>query len=241
MENIFEPLQRKRLCDEIAEQIKKHIIKKQFRPGDKLSPERELAIMFNVSRPVIREALKILEIAGFIKVMTGAAGGSFIREPNPQLVSVSLEVMFHLGSLEINELIETRRIMEREAAWLAAQRATTENLIEIEHIVREMNFDVNQIGADQKFLTVNQLFHIAVAKAAKNQILLLNIESLRQAIHDLVARIKPRAEAITTAQTYHQQIFEAIKNRDPGTAQSVMDQHLISFEKRLKKMSVETS
>ncbi len=230
----FKQLERKRFSDEVAEQIKQHIINKLLRPGEKLASERDLALQFGVSRPVIRESLKILEYIGFLEVIPGSTGGSFIRKANYQLVSGSLEVMFQLGTLEIKELLEARRILETETARFAAIRATSEDLNRIELTISEMQININDQEIKKKFLKANDSFHTAVAKAAKNQILLLNVNSLRQAVFNLIDQHNPGYESINSALGFHQQIFEAIKARDGKAAHRAMEEHLISFEGRLK-------
>ncbi len=229
----FKTLERKRFSDEVAEQIKQHIINKQLKPGEKLASERELALEFGVSRPVIREALKILEYVGFLEVIPGSTGGSVVRKANPQLVSGTMEVMFQLGTLEIKELLEARRIVEKETARFAAIRATTEDLARIEQTISYMQININDPDVKTKFLEANDSFHTAVARAAKNQILLLNVNSLRQAVFNLIEKHNPGYKSINSALNYHQQIFEAIKARDGKAASTVMEEHLTSFENRL--------
>ena len=229
----FKTLERKRLSDEIAEQIKQHVINKSLIPGEKLASERELALQFGVSRPVIRESLKILEYVGFLEVIPGATGGSVVRKANSQLVSGSLEVMFQLGTLEIKELLEARLILEKETAHFAAIRATSEDLIRIEHSISEMKKSINDPDVKKKFIEANDSFHTAVAKAAKNQILLLNVSSLRQAVFNLIEGHNPGYESINSALSYHQEIFEAIKARDGKAARRAMEEHMMSFERRI--------
>lgn len=229
----FKTLERKRFSDEVAEQIKQHIINKLLKPGEKLASERELAIQFGVSRPVIRESLKILEYVGFLEVIPGSMGGSVIRKANSQLVSGSLEVMFQLGTLEIKELLEARRILEKETARFAAIRATSEDLTRIEQTINYMRISINDQDVKNKFLEANDSFHTAVAKAAKNQILLLNVNSLRQAVFNLIEKHNPGYESINSALSCHWKIFEAIKARDGKAASRIMEEHMISFEKRL--------
>lgn len=222
----FTHLERKRLSDEVAEQIKQHIINKLLKPGEKLASERELALQFGVSRPVIRESLKILEYVGFLEVVPGCTGGAVIRKANSQLVSGTLEVMFQLGTMEIKELLEARRILEKETARFAAIRATSEDLARIEQTISKQD-------VEKEFLAANDSFHTAVAKAAKNQILLLNVNSLRQAVFNLIEKHNPGYESINSALSYHREIFEAIKARDGKAASRVMEEHLISFERRI--------
>ncbi len=109
--------------DQVEKQIREAILTGQFAQGEKLPPETELASMFGVSRPTVREALGALVSAGLIRKIPGVAGGSFVNIVTPhslgQMLSESMDTILRLGALDFAELTSVRRVLEVPAALWA--------------------------------------------------------------------------------------------------------------------------
>src|SRR5512138_809830 len=132
----FKPIKPKKVSAQIAEQIRSSILAGEFSPGDKLPPERELAEMFGVSRPSVREALNILTSSGL--VMSYQGGGTVVQS----LVEISagnpLSELIKGEQERALDVIEVRKCMEAWTAYYAAQRALPEDIRKLEQIVAEM-------------------------------------------------------------------------------------------------------
>ncbi|RLB00563.1 MAG: FadR family transcriptional regulator, partial [Deltaproteobacteria bacterium] len=118
---------RKRLYEEIAEVLKKAILSGDYRVGDKLPSEMELAERFGVSRLVIREAIRYLELSGLIEVRQGATGGAFVRELDSKIIRQNLSDLLFFRKISVSQLYEVRMYVEPEVARLAALRRTEED------------------------------------------------------------------------------------------------------------------
>lgn len=213
---------RRKLPEEIAEQLESLILAKQLPTGWALPPERVLAEQLGVSRNVIREALRILERKNLIVVRPGS--GAYVVEPTTELLSESLKLLVQFNAQNLFELIEARKALEVEIAGLAAERATPEDLEEIRHWLEEMkrNFET-----PERYVEADLAFHASLAKAAKNAMLLIMLKSVRAAMRQnifILASQHPTARQ--EAMRAHHQIFEAIRERNPSKARETMREHL---------------
>ena len=120
----FRPIKQFRVSGEVTEQLKQSILLGHFKAGDKLPSERELAEQFQVSRVAIREALRVLENAGFITTRQGVTGGTFVTELTFLQLSNAFLDLFMAEKISIPELHQVRLLVEPEVARLAAQRIT---------------------------------------------------------------------------------------------------------------------
>src|SRR3979411_3264409 len=118
----YQPVERRKVYEQIAEQLLGQISSRRLKPGDPLPPERELTEAFGVGRSSIREALRMLESQG---VITTASGGDFVVAEAANPLESSLRLLFTLDERTgISDLFELRRILDCEAAALAAERRT---------------------------------------------------------------------------------------------------------------------
>ncbi len=132
----FKPIKPKKVSSQIADQIRSSILAGEFNPGDKLPPERELAEMFGVSRPSVREALNILAAAGLVESYQG--GGTVVKSLVETTTGPPLSELIKAEQERALDVIEVRKCMEGWTAYYAAQRALPEDLRRLEMIVTEM-------------------------------------------------------------------------------------------------------
>ena len=124
---LFTPAKTQRASEAIYNQIYPMIVSGELKPGDRLPPERELAEMFQRSRPVVREALRMLQQDGLIETAVGSAGGAVIRGISLKSVEDPLKNLVAMGAINLEELLEYRHINDRGCARLAAIHHTEED------------------------------------------------------------------------------------------------------------------
>lgn len=236
----FTPIKTKRLYEEIVEQIKQLITNGKLKPGDRLLAERELAEQFQVSRASVREAIRTLEMLGVIDIRPGE--GTFVRSSETDDIIRPLAMFLAVERNSLLDMFEMRRIFETATASLAAQRATLEELDQIEAMLENMRERLN-VQDPEKGEEFDAAFHYAVAEAAHNTLLtkLFKTVSEEFAKANSVARRQLYHGNAQNAQKIidqHSEILEAIRSRSPITASEAMLAHLIFAEDELRKWIV---
>jgi GntR family transcriptional repressor for pyruvate dehydrogenase complex len=162
----MKPVTRTSVSDEIVAQIINLISRDVLKPGERLPPERELCKQFGVGRSSLREALRSLAVMGILDGRVGE--GTFVSNNNRKYLEKTLQWGLLLDRKKVQDLIETRLMLESQTAFLAAQRATAENLQEIEETLRGMEASIEQ---PEKYLGFDLQFHLMIAQATQNSIL----------------------------------------------------------------------
>jgi GntR family transcriptional repressor for pyruvate dehydrogenase complex len=225
------PLKKRRFTDHVVEQLREFILDRHLDPGQKLPPDYELAQTFNVSRGTIREALHVLEHDGLVKIKKGPGGGIFVSEENLFHVIEAVSLAMRREQVAFEELLEARKSIEDRIARLAALRATKKDLEEMARILERME----KLEADQGlFVRWDTEFHLCLARAAKNRILLMFMSTLKEIHNRVVSQVRLREDLFPSAIRYHQRIYETIRKKDPERASEVMIDHLEYFGKRFR-------
>jgi DNA-binding FadR family transcriptional regulator len=206
--NLVEP---RRLYQAVADQIARSIQAEEYRSGDRLPTERELVRQLGVSRPVIREAMIALEIAGLVEVRSGS-GVYVLGRPSPAQLSSAGNVSSEIGPFDI---FAARLAVEGEIAAAAAHNATQEDIAEMADATEQMRLAA-QTGRSTK--PANQRFHMALAIAAKNPMLLKIVR--------LIWAEVPKRGPIWAKLDEHELILRAIIERNPEHARAATRAHL---------------
>ncbi|AHF07299.1 FadR/GntR family transcriptional regulator [Desulfitobacterium metallireducens] len=231
----LKPIKTRKIYEEIVEQIRELVMRGELRPGDKLPSERDLVARLQVSRASIREALSALEMMGLLEVRSGE--GTFMRKLRPESVIAPLAWMLSIEKGTAQELLEVRKILEVQAAQLAAQRAQTEDLHELEEALEDMRQEIlnPELGGEKADLR----FHYAVTRATKNKILILLMDTISDMMQQMLktSRSKLYAGKYTPNILYmeHAQIYEAVKMKDPLKASEHILEHLNGVEEELHR------
>lgn len=228
---VFKPIKPKKVSAQIAEQIRSSILAGEFKPGDKLPPERELAEMFGVSRPSVREALNMLASAGLLESYQG--GGTVVKSLVETAVGNPLSELIRVEQARALDVIEVRKGMEAWTAYYAAQRAQPEDVRKLEKIVENMRQNLENVSPSED-LDAN--FHIVIARATRNVVWLHLMQSFYEALKVFQQTVW-RAVYLTEEDhrilyDHHRLIFEAIRDKDPERARDAMLKHLSFAEKR---------
>ena len=218
----FRELELKKPADQIIEQIGNQISTGILKPGDRLPSERAFAEKFGVGRSHIREAIKKLEFYGILKTLPQS--GTFVAGIGVKALEGLLSNMLNLKKEDLNSLMETRRILEINAARLAASRATKPEVIQLIKVHEEFRRQVTKHGSG---ISEDHLFHLKVAEFSKNTVL-----------RSLISLITPEIISISNTQDTdregradialkaHEAILQAIKKKDPDKAAAAMELHL---------------
>jgi len=228
---IFQPIKPKKVSSQIADQIRTSILAGEFSPGDKLPPERELAEMFGVSRPSVREALNLLSSSGL--VMSYQGGGTVVMSLVESSSSNPLSELIRLQQDRALDVIEVRKCMESWTAYYAAQRALPEDIRRMEEIVLAMQRNLDGLQPSED-LDAN--LHILIARATHNIVWLHLMQSLFDAMKEFQQGVW-RAVYLTSEDhhllyQHHLTIFEAIRVKNAEAARDAMMAHLTFAEQR---------
>lgn len=169
-ENLFKPLKKARLYEEIVDHIKGLIIEGKLKPSDRLPSERELACQFNVGRPTVREAIRTLSLMGLVEVNAGQRGTlikNFALDPYMESVREQMSWMIRMEKTTLQQMLEVRDTLETSIALLAAERATEKDLKDLKSFLEEM-----ESSLDHKDIYLQNAieFHKVMALSTKNQI-----------------------------------------------------------------------
>lgn len=229
---ILKPIKTRKIYEQIADQIGQLVAEGQLKPGDRLPSERELVEQFKVSRASIREAISALEMMGLVEVRSGE--GTYIRQINMDSVVAPLAWMLFIDKDTVQELYEARKILEVQAAGLAAERAEEEEIQDLYEVLEVMQRDLKmqRLGEDSDYN-----FHYAVARATHNKILirLMNTisDTMRKTLKTSLSRLYEDRNTPERLYKEHYSIYEAIKNHDVENAQKRMLDHLIGATNQL--------
>lgn len=212
-----------RLYRQIAEQLRALIGSGEFQPGSRLPAERDLATQLGVSRPSVREALIALEVEGWVEVRTGS--GVYVLQRVPAAQAARAEVpATEWGPLE---LLRARRVVEGEIAALAAQHGKRRQVDAIAAAIACMHADADA-GVQPR--AGDRAFHVAVAEAAGNVVLLETVQTFWDARRGpLFERLGDHFESVPSwrkAVAEHEQVYEAIRAHDAAAAREAMQHHL---------------
>jgi GntR family transcriptional repressor for pyruvate dehydrogenase complex len=219
---MYKTVQTSRLYEQIVQQIEDSIHKGDLKEGNQLPSERELALQFGVSRTAVREAVKTLREKGLVEAYPGR--GTFITSATSNSIRLSLDRMIKTGQGEgALNLVEVREILEPEIAALAATRADDESIKEMQDAVNIMDSARQDPDA---YIEADLDFHLALAEAAANPVILSLIDSIVAVLREQRMRIFSVEGGPERGQYHHKRILEAVENRDPSGARAAMRAHL---------------
>ena len=205
----------------VVSYVRQLIESREYRAGDKLPPERELAQLIGVSRATVRAGLQSLATVGVVDSRRGA--GTFVADGPPLLDVNPLSLFSALHGIPRAELFEARRVIEIDLAGLAAQRAQGDELAAISEEVMEMFASIDDV---HRFLVHDIRFHRAVATAARNPLLAAIMEMVADLFYDQRKRTVDLWQDAPEAAEQHRKIYQAIRAGDVERARREMNTHL---------------
>jgi GntR family transcriptional regulator, transcriptional repressor for pyruvate dehydrogenase complex len=219
---LYKVIQTSRLYEQIVQQIEESILKGELSEGSQLPAERDLAKQFGVSRTAVREAIKALQEKGLVDAFPGR--GTFVTNGTSNSMRRSLDRIIKSGEPDgLAYLVEVREILEPEIAALAAVRATDQDLAAMRESLDVMESARQDSDA---FIEADLDFHLALAEAAANPIVLSLIDSIVGLLREQRLRIFRIPGGPECGQHHHMRILEAIQRHDPQEARAAMQAHL---------------
>ncbi|MGG3925611.1 FadR/GntR family transcriptional regulator [Metabacillus fastidiosus] len=222
----IEKIQTQKISEAVEEQIEKMIVSGAFQSGEKLPSVRELCDMFGVGRSAVRDAITTLKGKGIVDVRRGE--GAFVCQFDCTKLFASSVLLPSFD--DIQELFQVRKILEAGIAEMAALHRT-------EHDLKVMKKILSDESAER--WEADYEFHLALAKAAKNDILIQFIqfisEMMKKTMVDFHIYVEKNNSTIKIIAEQHEEIYEKIKNRDCKRANEAMIYHLNYVEKLLQR------
>jgi len=203
-----------------AQKVKNMIVSQKMKPGDRIPTETELSEQFGVSRSTLREAMKYLRAENVIVIRQGS--GTFVSD----YTGVGDDPLgLHFADQEnlLRHLFETRMMIEPQIAALAVERATSQNIRDLENIIRKMlETEIN----DDSAAGLDIRFHTAVAECTHNDVLIRVVPIINESIVRSHAKTQEDAESYRRAKRSHVGIFDAIRDRDSIKARYFSERHI---------------
>jgi len=230
---LFSPINSRRAFEQVSMNIKDLIFQGVLKPGDKLPSETHLASQFNVGRQTIREALRLLELSGFIVIHKGGAGGPIIADTVINKISDLFLDAFRMRNITMDELTVARFEIEKVILNYVVKNATPSDF----EALRE-NVDIAKSKIDNDLLATeeNIQFHRLLAKASKNHVFVITLEAIMALVGDFLSHIGPNVETSGNVVRYHAAILEAIEEKDRELALQLLEQHILEVRDRLNRL-----
>jgi DNA-binding FadR family transcriptional regulator len=213
--------------DVLARELRERILSGELVEGSALPAERDLVKQTQMSRATVREALRILEVQNLVRIKAGRAGGAFVQRPSTDSMASSVGMLIRGRQIKLADLMETREALEPFCAELAAVKRTQEEL----DILDRANEAIADPKADlSKFLQANLDWHVGVAVASHNELLIGFMTALSQAIYagtENAAFVDDKVREVTVRA--HKSITRAIRDKDAEAAGRRMRRHVHSY------------
>jgi DNA-binding FadR family transcriptional regulator len=214
-------------AQQVAQELLVRIADSDVEPGQTFATESELLTQFDVSRPTLREGIRILEAQGVLAQRPGPGGGLVIRRPSLDMLAHSLSVYLRFNDVPFITVLQAREVIEPALAAEAAEQGTEDDFREMAESIERMK----ALGEDQgAFIAENRVFHGVVARASGNKVLETfwgTISLLAHGEHHGVRYTFGNRQHVIAA---HQQILDACRARDPQAAARAMAAHVGELE-----------
>lgn len=228
LENLRRPVQRDTLTDAVINRIQQTILEGDIGPGEWLPPQSELAESFGVGLSTVREATRGLALMGILKPQAGR--GTQVTPDAPISLRMMRLVRQEIDAMDGRAVHEARRLIESGITGLAAERATEEDVARIEAALQKMEASFED---DVAYAEADVEYHLAVARAAKNHV----VEEFYRIILDILSQVLERIVSIPGLKRrgidYQRQILDAIRERDPQTAQRLASDNIVDWDRIL--------
>lgn len=225
---MFKEINKENAFDEILNQIIENIQSGKLKQGDALPAERAMAEMMGVSRPVVREALRALELLGIITSVHG--GANYISEELEYCLIEPLSILFRLNNSSVQQAQQLRSALESKAAVLAAKNCTPVDAAELQLIIAKLDAaEDEKIRAD-----LDRDLHMKIGKMAQNPMMFSVLSASSQLTENIISGIRTyimqKKKTASEVDEQHRRLVEAIVNHRTKDAETCMLEHMATIE-----------
>jgi GntR family transcriptional regulator, transcriptional repressor for pyruvate dehydrogenase complex len=223
----FAPLKPRRAFEEISTEIKRMIFSGTLKPGEGLPSETQLAGQFGVSRHTVREALRRLELSGFIVVQKGASGGPVVVDTILTSISDLFLDAFQLKRMTTTDLTRARLDIERMVLKNVFEQNDKKAIAIIRGALEETR---RKLDLGIRVFEDNMEFHKLLAGATGNYVYVILVESLMTVVAHFHSILRIGRRTIRSGYEFHQRILDAIENDDQATAQAELEKDILEVD-----------
>jgi GntR family transcriptional repressor for pyruvate dehydrogenase complex len=229
---MFDSVKSNKISQHIIDQIRNAIFDGRLKPGDKLPFERELIEKFKVSKATLREALRSLEVLGFLEIRKGVSGGAFVIEVDMTKARDSFKNFLLFKNLSLKDLSEVRLLLEPYIAEKATLAITQENLSRLEKLIKESEHAIkNNMAFESRKDEIE--FHRIIASITGNPILMFILDFVENLLIDTKEILKPGKEFSSKVLKAHKRIYNALLEKNVKKVHEEMVRHIREVEKDL--------
>lgn len=228
----FKPVKTNRIFEDVLIQLKEAILSGRFKPGEKLPSERELSFEFQVSRGVVREAIRALELRGFIAIRQGPAGGAFVTDLTFTQVGNAFLDLFKTSKLSMKDIAQVRLHVEPEVARLAALNFKPAHMDMLLKVEQEEHVDY---ASDADRIDRLTRVHKALARICGNPFFEVIVRSMLMLTAEVVLTVASDHDLLHGSGE-HQAVIHAVISGDGDGAAREMARHLQQFSQNLIEM-----
>jgi GntR family transcriptional regulator, transcriptional repressor for pyruvate dehydrogenase complex len=236
MESGFVPVGPRRTFEGAVEQIADRIRLGELGEGDRLPSERELAAAMQISRPTVREAVRVLADAGVLRVRSGPSGGTSVASGYVPIELLRSKSELRLG--EVAGVLEARRLIEPRVAQLAAVNAREDDFARLQALIdahKAMVAAGDVLANEDRFLQLDTQFHLRIARATGNTTIVSLMRTLLRRLEiarDMALHEPPIPDWVIDI---HERTLSAIRSSDHERIELVMDEHLATLERSFEQ------
>jgi GntR family transcriptional repressor for pyruvate dehydrogenase complex len=225
--NLFTPIEKRRAFEAVSDKIKGLIFDGTLKVGNRLPSETDLANQFKVGRQTVREALRLLELSGFITIKKGGEGGPTISNTILDTISDLLLDAIRMRTISIDELTTARIEIEKIMLEYVIRNADDADVKGLQENVRKAKEKIrnNNLAVDD-----NIQFHKMLAEASKNRLFVIIVESLMVVVGDFLSRLKPDLKKSSRVVEDHEKLLSAIKAGQKSEAITLLERHLMKVK-----------
>jgi GntR family transcriptional repressor for pyruvate dehydrogenase complex len=220
---MFKPLEKMRYSEQIAQSIQGRVLRGQVETGDRLPSEKDLAEEFQVSRTVVREAMRLLESSGFVEIKKGPTGGIFVATEYHKPTSDSLRNLMTSGVVTLDHVMDLRWLLEPHMVVQAALKARPAQLEEIRRVVDYFEEHADDPAALKQ---ANLAFHRTLGRASGNPVFSMLLDSVLELLEYLIIEFVDLGFEQEIS-GHHREIFEAVAARRPDEARKLVERDII--------------
>jgi GntR family transcriptional repressor for pyruvate dehydrogenase complex len=230
----FRPIHTRRAFEEICQRIREQLALGVLKPGDKLPPERDLAQQLGVSRNVLREALRSLEMAGVLRLQKGVKGGAFIQQGDTSRMNDVMQDMLSLGTISVRELSEARIHVLELVVRLACANARHADFQALEANVERTELATRE-GRLLDRVECSREFYKLLASATGNKVIAMIVDSVTE-IHMRFVYAKAASSGVAMPRLVEKrrQFLTTLRARKVSAATRLMRAHLESVQRMLE-------